>query len=474
VETLKVDLCAIGGGSGGRTVAAYARLVGASVALVEKGPRLGGECLLTGCVPSKSLLAAGHAAAAVRRAPGFGIDAAVRRVDADGVFRHVHGVIAAIEPHDSAAHFEELGVKVILAPARFSGPETLEVDGWRILARRFVVATGTSPVIPAIPGLDTVPFLTNETVFELGVIPEHLVVVGAGPMGVEMAQAFRRLGAEVTLIEKARLLPGEDAELVEPLRARLAEEGVRLAEGAAVVGVAKDGNGIAVTVDERGRERCVRGSHLLLAVGRRPNTEGLGLDAAGVAVDARGIRVDSRLRTTNRRVFAVGDVTGDAQFSHMAVYHAKVVIRNALFRLPARVDRRFVPRVTYCAPELAQVGLTEDEVRAQGKRIRVLRLPYADNHRALAERDTAGLIKVVVSRFGRLLGAGIVGPHAGEVIQTWCLALKRGLAVGDIAGMIAPYPTIGYSNRKVAEIFFTLTLARRWVGGLVRALARLP
>lgn len=455
-------------------VATYARLLGASTALVERRPKLGGECLLYGCVPSKALLAAGHAAEAVRRAPAFGADAVLRRVDPVNVFRHVKEAIAAVEPRDSAEHFETLGVKVILASARFTEPDVVEADGCRINARRFVIATGSLPLIPPIPGLSDVPFLTNENIFDLDVIPHHLVIIGAGPMGGEMAQAFRRLGAEVSVLEKAVMLAGEDQELVDVLRARFHRDGVRLFERVSAAGVEKAGNGVAVVVQGHGCEKRVDGSHLLLAVGRRPSVDGLDLDKAGVVWDRNGIRVDARLRTTNRRIFAVGDVTGDLQFSHMVVHHAKVVIRNALFHLPARVDRRYVPRVTYTEPELAQVGLTEEEARARHGRVRVLRWRYADNDRAQTDRQAEGLIKVVVSRFGRILGAGIVGPHAGEVIQTWCLALKKGLAIGDIAGMIVPYPTIGYSNRNVAETFYTPALAGWLVRGLGRALVRIP
>ncbi len=269
-RSAEVDLCAVGGGSGGRTLATYARQLGASVALVERRMRLGGDCLLFGCVPSKALLAAGQAVDAVRRAPAFGADAVLRSVDPAGVFRHVRDVIAAIEPRDSVEHFEGLGVKVILAEARFAGRKTLEADNCRIVAHRFVIASGSSPLIPPIPGLSELSFLTNETIFDLGTIPEHLIVVGAGPMGVEMAQAFRHLGAEVTVLEKAAMLSGEDPELVDLLRVHLLQEGVRLEESAEVTGIEKVGNGVGVTIVKDGSKKRIDGSHMLLAVGRRP------------------------------------------------------------------------------------------------------------------------------------------------------------------------------------------------------------
>lgn len=474
VKTVKVDLCVIGGGSGGRTVSSYARMLDASVAMVEKRPRLGGDCLLFGCVPSKALLAAGHAIDAVRNAHKFGGDAILRGVDPTGVFRHVRGTIAAIEPHDSAEHFESLGVQVFFAPARFVGPDAIEAGDVRIEAHRFIVASGTSPLIPPIPGLADVPYLTNETIFDLPAIPEHLIVVGAGPMGVELAQAFRHLGAEVTILEKATLLCRDDPDLVAPLRARLTSEGIQIVEGAAVTQARATAAGIAMAIDGPDGTREIAGSHVLVAVGRRPNVEGMGLDAAGIAFDAKGIRVDSHLRTTNRRVYAVGDVTGDPQFSHLVVHHAKVAVGNALLRWPAKVDRRALPRVTYTSPEIAQVGLTEAEARAAGLRAKILHWRYADNDRAQAERATDGMIKVVVGPWGRILGAGIVGPNAGEAIQTWCLAIQERLGIQAIAGMIAPYPTFGYSNRKVAEKFFVPMLRGRFLRGLARVFSRLP
>ncbi len=469
-DELKVDICVIGAGSGGLSVAAGAAQMGARTVLIEKG-KMGGDCLNYGCVPSKALLAAGHAAEAVRRGGRFGIDGGEPTIDSSGVYGHLRRTIAAIAPHDSVARFEGLGVTVIQAAARFTGPRTVEAGGRTVAARRFVLATGSSPLVPPIEGLAAVPFLTNETIFELDALPRHLIVVGGGPIGIEMAQAHRHLGAQVTVLEMASIMPRDDVELVDVVRARLAADGVEIREGVRVTGVERNGDGIAVTFDDDGNARRVEGSHLLIAAGRRANVDDLGLDEAGIVHTPKGVRVDARLRTTNRRVFAVGDVTGGYQFTHVAGHQAGVVIRNALLRLPARTDMRAVPWVTYTAPELAQVGLTEAEAAAQGMAVRILRHNYADNDRARAEAETDGLVKVVATPRGRILGAGIVGAHAGELIHTWVLALGRRMNLRAVADMIAPYPTLGEINKRAAAGFYTPSLFGRPMRTLVRLLS---
>ena len=467
----RFDLCVIGAGSGGLTVAAGAAQMGASVVLVERG-RMGGDCLNFGCVPSKALLAAGHAADDVRRSVRFGVHAGPPAIDGAGVHRHVHGVIAAIAPHDSVERFERLGVTVIAAHARFLSPETLEAGGRCIRARRFVVATGSSPRVPGIPGLTEVPFLTNETVFDLRDIPRSLLVLGGGPVGAELAQAYRQLGAEVAIIEQGRILAREDAELAAVVRARLLEQGLALHERATVIAVRPETGEIALSVAGEGGARELRGSHLLVAAGRTPCVDGLDLDRAGVAFTEAGITVDGRLRTSNRRIFAIGDVIGGPQFTHLAGFHGQIVLRNALFRLPARADHAVIPRVTYTEPELAQVGGTETEATMAGVDVRVLRAPFQENDRARAALATSGLVKVIVDRRGRILGAGIVGPAAGDLVQTWVLAMSRRLRIGAVATMIAPYPTLGEANKGAAGQFFAPKLFNKRIRFLVRLLAR--
>ena len=467
---LKVDICVIGAGSGGLSVAAGASQMGASTALIERG-KMGGDCLNYGCVPSKALLAAGHAAQAVRGAGRFGVRAAAPAIDSGGVYGHVRGTIAAIAPNDSVERFEGLGVKVIQSSARFTGPREIAADGYRIAARRIVIATGSSPAVPPIAGLKDVPYLTNETIFDLGQVPAHLIVIGGGPVGIEMAQAHRHLGARVTVVEMFSIMASDDPELVDVVRARLAGEGIDLREGVTVARVEKAGNGVAVVIAGNGAEDRVQGSHVLIAAGRRPNVDGLDLEKAGIAYSPAGIQVDARLRTTNRRVFAIGDVAGGYQFTHMAGYHAGIVLRNALFRLPAKVDTRAVPWVTYTAPELAQVGLTEDRARKRAGDIRVLRWPFAENDRARAERETDGLVKVITTPRGRILGAGIVGAHAGELIHAWVLAIGQKIKIGAVAGMIAPYPTLGEANKRAAGSFYTPALFGERTKRIVRFLS---
>ena len=469
-KALKVDICVIGAGSGGLSVAAGASQMGASTALIERG-KMGGDCLNYGCVPSKALLAAGHAAQAVRGAGRFGVRAAAPDIESGGVYGHVRGTIAAIAPNDSVERFEGLGVTVIQSPARFTGPREIAADGNRITARRIVIATGSSPAVPPIAGLGDVPYLTNETIFDLGQVPAHLIVIGGGPVGIEMAQAHRHLGARVTVVEMFSIMANDDPELVDVVRARLAGEGIDLREGVTVARVEKAGNGVAVVIAGNGAEDRVQGSHVLIAAGRRPNVDGLDLEKAGIAYSPAGIQVDARLRTTNKRVFAIGDVAGGYQFTHMAGYHAGIVLRNALFRLPAKVDTRAVPWVTYTAPELAQVGLTEDRARKQAGDIRVLRWPFAENDRARAERETDGLVKVITTPRGRILGAGIVGAHAGELIHAWVLAIGQKIKIGAVAGMIAPYPTLGEANKRAAGSFYTPALFGERTKRIVRFLS---
>lgn len=465
---LRADLCVIGAGSGGLSVAAGAVQMGASVVLVEKG-EMGGDCLNAGCVPSKALLAAAHAAQAVRDARRFGVHAPAPEIRFGEVHAHVHGVIAAIAPHDSVARFEGLGVHVVRAAARFAGPDVVEAGGARIRARRFVVATGSRAAVPPVPGLADAGYLTNETIFGLAERPRHLLVVGGGPIGVEMAQAFRRLGAEVTLVEKATILPRDEPEAVAVVRAALLREGVELLESTGLRSVRREGDRVVATLDAGGRDgRRIEASHVLVAAGRRPNVEDLGLEAAGIAHGATGIAVDARLRSSNRRVFAIGDVAGGPQFTHVAGQHAGIVIRNALFGIPARVDYKALPWVTYADPELAHAGLTEAAARAAGHDARILAWSFAANDRAQAERATEGLAKIVLGRKGRILGATIVGPRAGELIGPWVLAISSGLGIGSVASAVLPYPTLSEVSKRAAGSYYTPRLfgrtTRRIVG----------
>jgi pyruvate/2-oxoglutarate dehydrogenase complex dihydrolipoamide dehydrogenase (E3) component len=471
-EKLTPDICVIGAGSGGLSVAAATAAFGVPVVLVEKG-KMGGDCLNYGCVPSKALIAAAKRAQMLRAAPSFGIGVQRPAVEFEKVHDHVHGVIAAIAPNDSRERFTGLGVRVIAGAARFKDARTVVVGDIEIKARRFVIATGSSPALPPIPGLEDTPHLTNETVFDLRTCPPHLIVIGGGPIGLELAQAFGRLGAQITVLEAAQPLAKDDAECAAIVLDQLAREGVVIRSGVKVVRVTQEGGQVQVVFANDDGEEIVAGSHLLVATGRRPNTDGLDLDAAGIKHERRGIVVDRRLRTTNRKVFAIGDVAGGLQFTHVANYHAGLVIRQALFRLPAKVDENAIPWVTFTDPELAHVGLREAEAGKRGHAIRVLRWPYHENDRAQTERDTVGHIKVITNKRGKILGATIVGPHAGELITTWMLAIGQGMNVRKLAGIVMPYPTVSEVGKRAAVTYFTPSLTSPWVRRIIGWLRRL-
>ncbi len=476
-EALRFDLAVIGAGAAGLSVTAVAAQLGLKVALIERA-QMGGECLNTGCVPSKALLAAGHAAEAARHAPRFGVRLGEPEIDWDAVRVHVQDTVAAIAPMDSEARFRALGATVLRGEARFLAPDSLGVGGTRIVAKRIVIATGSRPAIPPIPGLDRVPYLTNETLFAMRDKPAHLLILGGGPIGLEMAQAHAALGCRVSVIEAAGIAAREDPELVAGLRMALTSLGVELHENCQVAAVERDpamGGPVLVLQDAR----RIAGSHLLLAAGRAPNIEDLDLARGRVRAGPRGIATDRGLRSlSNRHVFAAGDVAdpegiGPRAFTHVCSYHAAIFIRRALFRLPARVEYASLPRVTYTSPELAQAGMTEAEARAAGHAVSILRWPLADNDRAVAEGETLGMVKLVVAR-NRVLGAGILAPHAGEMIGQWTLAISQRIKLSALAGMIVPYPTRAEIGKRAAGSYFAASLFSARTKALVRLLFRLP
>jgi pyruvate/2-oxoglutarate dehydrogenase complex dihydrolipoamide dehydrogenase (E3) component len=460
------DICVIGAGSAGLSVAAAAAQFGQRVVLIEKG-RMGGDCLNYGCVPSKSLIAAARHAHCVRSGEAFGIAAAEPRIDFAAVMDHVQGVIEAIAPHDSQERFEKLGVQVIRAPGHFVDADTVVAGGEEIRARRFVIATGSTPAVPPIPGLDGVDYMTNETVFANRTAPQRLIVIGAGPVGLELAQAHRRLGCEVVVVEAAEPLANEDPELIPVVLDQLASEGVEILTRARVTQVTQAGKNIEVTFTRDDKSVALSGSHLLVATGRSPTVAGLGLEAAGIAYSKAGISVDAGLRTSNRKTYAIGDVTGGLQFTHVASYQAGLVIRNALFGLPVRASTDHIPRVTFTDPELAHVGLTEAEARARGGSVTVLRAPFGDNDRARAERRAEGLIKVVAGRRGRILGATIVGHGADELILPWGLAISSRLTLKAMVDTVIAYPTLGEISKQAAIGHYSGLAKNPWVRRLI-------
>ncbi|WP_299046603.1 FAD-dependent oxidoreductase [uncultured Tateyamaria sp.] len=451
MKRIKTDILVIGAGSGGLSVAAGAVQMGAKVVLLE-GHKMGGDCLNYGCVPSKALIASGKAAYGQTHSAEYGVANAAPQVDYAAAKDHVNQVIAQIEPVDSQERFEGLGVHVIREFGRFISDTEVQAGDTVIAARRIVIATGSSPLVPPIDGIETVPYLTNETLWDLRVRPDHLLIIGGGPIGMEMAQAHRRLGSQVTVIEGAKALGKDDPEMAEVVLTNLRREGIVIAEDAQADRI--EGRDASVTVHTKDG-RSFDGSHLLVAVGRTSNTDSLNLDAAGIETTRSGVKVDDSLRTTNRRVYAVGDAAGGLQFTHVAGYHAGVIIRSLLFALPSKAKTAHIPWATYTDPELAQVGLTEAQAREQhGDKLEVVRFHYNHNDRAIAERKTDGLIKVMVVK-GRPVGASIAGHQAGELINLWSLVIANSMKMSQVAAMVSPYPTIGEVNKRAAGAYFS-------------------
>lgn len=436
MDRIKTDICIIGAGSGGLSVAAGAVQMGARVVLIE-GHKMGGDCLNYGCVPSKALLAAGK----MHPVPEF---AAAKD--------HVQQVIDTIAPVDSQERFEGLGVKVIRAQARFISESEVQAGDTIITARRFVVATGSGPLIPPIPGINEVAVHTNETIFELRQKPRHLLIVGGGPIGMEMAQAHLRLGCQVTVIEGDRAMGKDDPELAALLLAQLRAEGIEIVENAKAERI----TGIDGDITVHTTKGDFTGSHLLMAVGRKVTLAGLDLDKAGVAFDGKGVKVGPGLRSvTNRRVYAIGDAAGGMQFTHVAGYHAGVIVRSMLFGLPSKQRTDHIPWATYTDPELAQVGLTEAQARAKyGAGVQVVSYDFKHNDRAIANGNRNGRIKVMVVK-GRPVGASIMGAHAGELIGLWAMAIANRMKMSAIAATVLPYPTLGEVNKRVAGAYFS-------------------
>ena len=468
-ERIETDICVIGAGSAGLSVAAGAVQMGARVVLIEKD-KMGGDCLNTGCVPSKALLAAAKHAQAMRDPEPFGVTPVEPSVDFAAAMAHVQDVIKGIEPHDSVERFEGLGVQVLLGAAQFRSQRDLTVGDRTVRAKKFVIATGSRASVPPIPGIDETDHFTNENIFENREKPRHLLIVGGGPIGMEMAQAHRRLGSEVTVFELGRALPKDDPDLAAVVIARLTDEGVTLREGVQIERV--EGKTGDISVHLKGDE-IVTGSHLLIAAGRTPNVDALGLDAAGVVYSKKGVEVDARLRTSNKDIYAIGDAKGGLMFTHLAGYDAGIAIRNILFKLPSKADYSAMPWVTYTDPELGQVGLTESQARElHGADVRATTWSYAENDRARADRTTDGLIKVVTGKRGKILGAGIAGALAGELLQPWQIAVAKGYKMGDMAGIIAPYPTYSEVSKRAAGSYFTEALFSERTKKIVRLLLK--
>ncbi len=451
----KRDLVVIGGGTGGLIVTSVAAQLGLKVTMIERREKLGGDCLQTGCVPSKTLIHAAKVASLMRRADEYGLKAVEPEVDLGRVSDHVQSVIDQIQPHDDPERFRGYGAEVIFGHATFTDSHTVEVNGQAIQGRRFVIASGSSPFIPPIPGLDEITYLTNENIFSLRELPARLIVLGGGAIGVEIAQAYARLGSQVTIVERLpHILPQEDPEISDMLAESLKAEGIEILTGTSAEQVSKTGDVYHMRCSgQESSDIELESDALLVAVGRRPNVEGMGLEAAGVLYDNRGIKVDRRMRSSTKHIYACGDVAGPYPFTHMAEYQAGIVISNAIFRFPKKANYRVVPWVTYSDPELARVGITEQQAKEQGLEVDVLRFSFDDIDRALAEVETVGEMKLI-SRKGKILGATILGPHAGELIHEIVLAMQAGLKIGDISATIHAYPTLAQISRRTVNTYY--------------------
>lgn len=468
------DLVVIGGGVGGLVTASVAGQLGLRVTLIEREPRLGGDCLHYGCVPSKTLIKSAKVAALMRRGAEFGLPAFEPAVDLGAVSDHVREVIETIQHHDDPERFREYGVEVVFGEARFVDAHAVEVKGRRYEGRRLVIATGSRPAVPPVDGLAEAGYLTNRHVFDLYQLPPRLAVLGAGPVGVELAQAFQRLGSQVTLLEMAaEILPREEPAFAAELRRRLEAEGMRIHTGARVDCAERGADGTRRLTAHQGDEHFpVEAEQVLVAAGRAPNVEALDLEAAGVDHDRRGVRVDARLRTSRRHIYACGDVCGPHPFTHMAEYQAGIVLSNAVFRFPKKVDYRVVPQVTYSDPELARVGPTAAEARERWPGVEVLTFAFADVDRALAEVEPHGRMQLLVRR-GRIEGATLLGAHAGELLHEVVLAMQARVKIGKISAAIHAYPTLAQIHRRVVNTRYAETLFSERTRRLVRWIHRL-
>lgn len=463
----RYNLVVIGGGTAGLVSAVGAAGLGARVALIER-QLLGGDCLNVGCVPSKALIRAARAAHDVRAATALGVRTGPVDIDFGAAMARMRRLRARIAPHDGAARLASAGVDVFLGDGRFVDDDAIEVAGQRLTFARAVIATGARAAVPDIPGLAEVGYLTNETVFTLTERPRRLLVIGAGPIGCELAQAFRRLGSEVSIIDRSeRILPKDDPDAAAIVQDRLAAEGIETLLGARVLRVERG----PVVVIERGRgEEHIAGDRILVAAGRAPNVTSLGLDAAGIEATDRGIVVDDHLRTTNRRVLAAGDVASRFQFTHAADAMARIAIQNALFFGRKRVSALTMPWCTYTDPEIAHVGISAAEAAARDD-VRTLTVPLREVDRAVLDGDVDGFARAHADRKGRILGATLASRHAGESIGELVLAMTAGIRLGTVAATVHPYPTQAEAIRKLGDAFQRTRLTprvRRFFEALLR------
>ncbi len=477
MKHIKCDICVIGAGAGGLSVAAGASQMGADVIMVEKS-HMGGDCLNYGCVPSKSLIAVANTAHSMRHADVFTIDNVEPKINMQKIQSHIKDIIASIAPNDSVERFEALGVKVIKDAAKFIDKNKITAGDNIITAKYFVIATGSSPVIPNISGLEQIKYHTNENIFDIDKNIDHLIILGGGPIAIELAQAHRRLGAKVSMVQKTTILRNMDMEAVDILRQKLLQDGIEIYENSQI-SMLENNTDITATITRNNDGKDVEnikitGSHLLIACGRKADFTNLNLDAAKIKYSNGKIRLDQRLRTTNKRIFAIGDVRGELQFTHVAGYDAGIIIRNMLFKLPAKANYNNVPAVIYCNPELAHVGL--DQITAEKKlgdgKYQILRWSFAENDRAICDKKTDGFIKVILNKKGIIIGTTIIGKNAGELIAPWVLAMNTKQKIGAMASIILPYPSLSEISKRVAGSYYTPKIFNEKIKKITRFLMR--
>jgi len=452
------DIGIIGGGAAGLTVASGAAQLGAKTVLIEKEAALGGDCLHFGCVPSKTLIRSAHVYHLMKHPEGFGLPKMdVPPVDFSKIARRIQDVIDVIQKHDSEERFCGLGAKIMFGEAVFRDEHAVQLGGKRLTAKHWVIATGSSPVAPPIPGLHEAGFLTNKEIFSLDSLPESMTILGGGPIGIEMAQAFNRLGCRVTVVDRAgQILGKEDKDMADAVRDVMAAEGVMFYLGASIENVDKTGSKKAVTiVDVSGQTVVLESDKILVAMGRAANVEGLGLEAIGVDFERGGILVDSRLRTSQKHIFAAGDVSGGFQFTHAAGYEGGIVISNAIFHLPRKTDYTYLPWCTYTDPELASIGMNETGAKKEGLAYTVWTEAFKDNDRSLAEGEQVGKVKMILDKKEKPLGVQILGPRAGDLLSEWVAVLNGKVKLSTLAAAVHPYPTLGEINKRVAGSFFS-------------------
>lgn len=468
------DLIVIGGGAAGLVAATGGASLGAKTALIEKN-KLGGDCTWYGCVPSKTLLKSAQVFSLVKRLKEFGISAdSDIKLDGSLVMTHVRNVIKKISEHHPPDVFEKRGIRMLFGSPKFVDQRTIELNGNKIRAKRFILAMGSHPMVPPIEGLKDIEYLTNENVFDLKSLPESLAVIGGGPIGMELSLAFARLGVEVSIIEMAdRLMAGEDKEIADVLIEEFKNSGIKSYTGQKAVRFSKDADLAVITIEDKDKKRtAVKAEKVLVAVGRAANVQGLDLEKAGVKYSNRGVEVDATLRASARNVYACGDVAGPYQFSHMAEYQAVIATGNALFPFKRKVDYDAVPWCTFTDPEVARVGLTEDEARAKHVDIKVYRSVYSGNDRAVTDAEENGLAKVITDNKGFILGAHIVGANAGEIIHEYVLAKANRLKIGNLSSTIHIYPTLAQVVKRSADQYYMEMLDKAWIKSLFKFLLK--